>query len=320
MRRENSSFKTSFVSYEGSKLYNNDYYGCAELDKLACYVVADGIGIGDVESESAKVAVQAAISAFHERPSMKKRALKRYIRAAHKALLENRGRKSLRASITVVVTNYQKLRYAWAGNARFYLYRAGRLITQSQDHSLSVQMVKRGQLEVDKVAKHEERANLARYAGQPGKLTPQASKKIKLNNGDIFTVLTRGVWECCDTGDILAALDGAENDPQLAVEGLERLILDPSPEEIDNYTAAVVFVDKTYIDPNKGKKLKKFLLIAIPVLIILIAIIIVLVILHNRNQAKRREMGSAYQNAIVFVESDNFIRAVDELDISVRLP
>ena len=29
MRRENATFKTAFVSYEGSKLHNNDYYGSA---------------------------------------------------------------------------------------------------------------------------------------------------------------------------------------------------------------------------------------------------------------------------------------------------
>ena len=43
MRRDNSSFKTAFLSEAGSRLKNNDYFGFVELDGYACYVVADGI-------------------------------------------------------------------------------------------------------------------------------------------------------------------------------------------------------------------------------------------------------------------------------------
>lgn len=67
MRKYNSSFKTAFISEEGSKLKNNDYFGFVELDKYACYVIADGIT--DMrDSQSAKKAIEAVISAFHNEP------------------------------------------------------------------------------------------------------------------------------------------------------------------------------------------------------------------------------------------------------------
>jgi len=319
MRRENSTFNAAFVSYEGSKLYNNDYYGCAELDKFACYVVADGVHSGDVESESAKIAVQAAIAAFHERPSIKKGALKRYVLAAHKALKINKRRRRLQASITVVVTDYQKIRYAWAGNSRFYLYRSGRLLNQSHDHSLSVQMSRRGQLTVDKIAQHEQRNNLARYAGQHRSLNPQVSKKIKLSNGDIFTLLTRGVWERCDSSDMLSVFESAENDPKRVIEDLERLMLDPYPDALDDYSAAVILVDKIYVDPNKGKRLKKILLIVIPILVILIVVIIILLVIRHNNETRRRAMNTAFENAVVYIDNYNHVRAIDELSTSIGL-
>jgi len=317
MRRENSDFNAAFVSYEGSKLYNNDYYGCAALNEFACYVVADGVSIGDVESESAKIAVQAAIAEFCERPSMKKGALRRYVLAAHKVLKEASGSRRLQASITVVVTDYQKIRYAWAGNSHFYLYRSGRLLNQSHDHSLSVQMVRRGHLSADKIAEHEERNNLARYVGPRESLRPQVSKKIKLSNGDVFTLLTSGVWERCDVGDILAVLESAENDPQLVIEDLERLMLDPYPNVIDDYTAAVVLVDKIYIDTNKGKRLKKTLLIGIPLLVILMVVAIILLVIRHNNETQRRNMNTAFDNAVVYIENDNHVRALEELTTSI---
>jgi len=319
MRRENATFKTAFVSYEGSKLHNNDYYGSVELDRFACYAVADGLEPGDVESESARLAVQAAIAAFYERPSLSAGVLRKCVKAAHEALRTNAAHISLRASITVVVTDYQAVRFAWAGNTRFYLYRAGRILHESKDHSLSRQMADRGDLQLDRIARHEERDNLSLYAGQPEGMTPQISGKISLQNGDVFALLTRGLWECGDSGDLRAALDSAENDPNLALDGFERLVLDSGMKELDNYTAAVVFVDKVFIDPNKGKKLKKILMITIPVFVLLLALAVVLVVCHNSNEAKRQDMHAAFLSAVEYIGDDNYVRAGSELDDSLRL-
>lgn len=300
-------------------LFNNDYYGSTELGKYACYVVADGIESGDIESPGARIAVQAAISEFQAKPSIRRGALRRYVAAAHRALRENSAHLSLKASITVVVTNYQSVRYAWAGNTRFCLYRSGRLLDYSRDHSLSEQLVRKDELQRDKIAEHEERTNLARYAGQQGVLFPKISRKINLKDGDIFSLLTRGVWEQCDVWDIKASLDSAEKSPQLALEGLERLILDAHPERVDNYTAAIIFVDKVYIDPNKGKKLKRILAIVIPILAVILIVAVVLIIRHNINEDKRRNMQTAYLSAIEYMGDENFPKAADDLKTSLDL-
>ena len=43
MRKLNSKVRTSFISEEGTYLQNKDYFAFVELDKYACYVIADGI-------------------------------------------------------------------------------------------------------------------------------------------------------------------------------------------------------------------------------------------------------------------------------------
>ncbi|MDR2420673.1 MAG: hypothetical protein LBD49_01025 [Oscillospiraceae bacterium] len=319
MRRENSKFNTAFVSYEGGKLFNNDYCGFAELDGYACYVIADGLESGDMESHSAELAVQSAISSFHEHASIKPRALRRYLRAAHRALHNSGGHMSLRASVTVFVTDYKTARYAWAGNSRFYLYRAGRIFSESRDHSLSRKLADEGKLPLDKITLHEERGNLSRYAGQPGSLNPQISKKIKLKDGDAAVLLTRGLWEHCDAGDIRASLDAAENDPQKVVNGLETLLLDREPADSDNYTAAAVFIDKIFTDPNKGKTLKRVLAIGIPIFVLAAALSVVLFLRHRKNETMRRNMRTAFLSAIEYIEDGNYIRAGEEITSAVSL-
>ena len=119
MRKQNSVFKTAFTSEADKNLKNTDSFGYVELDKYACYVIADGID-DQVDGMSAKLAVDTIISA-----SMRKGALRRYLRSANKALLTADSKMRLKASVTVVVTNYVKMRYGQAGNTRFRLYRDG---------------------------------------------------------------------------------------------------------------------------------------------------------------------------------------------------
>ena len=134
MRKQNSEFLTAFISEASRKIKNTDFFGFVELDKFACYVIADGID-DDVDAISAKLAVDTVVSSFMESPSMSKRAVRRYLRAANRALLTARSKMKLKASVTVLVTNYVKLRYGQAGNTRFRLYRDGFLRMQSRDSS-----------------------------------------------------------------------------------------------------------------------------------------------------------------------------------------
>ena len=41
MRKQNSVFKTAFTSEADKNLKNTDSFGYVELDKYACYVIAD---------------------------------------------------------------------------------------------------------------------------------------------------------------------------------------------------------------------------------------------------------------------------------------
>ena len=87
MRKYNSSIKTAFISEAGSKLEHNEYFGFVELDKYACYVIADGIT--DMrEAAGAKTAISAVIDAFQKEPGISKRKIKGYLKAANKELID----------------------------------------------------------------------------------------------------------------------------------------------------------------------------------------------------------------------------------------
>lgn len=317
MRKYNSSFKTAFISEEGGKLKNNDYFGFVELDKYACYVIADGIT--DMrDSQSAKEAIVAVISAFQNAPGISRRKIKGYLRFANKELLRGKSYDKLKASLTVVVTNYEKFRYGYAGNTRLRLYRDGRRTLSTFDMSLGQDMVKAEQLTEDKLARHEERNNLYSYLGK-AHFQPFVSKKIKLANGDIITLYTKGIWENVDEGELDDVFAETGNEPIEECNKVEDLLLSRQPKDLDNYTFAAIYVDKIFVDPNRKKRIK--MIITITLIILVLALIIgVVIYLWRRDRAQKREdMAQYFTNTETYIEDKNFIRAKEECEKALEL-
>lgn len=317
MRKYNSSIKTAFISEAGSKLENNDYFGFVELDSYACYVIADGI-TEMRNSESARVAIEAVINAFQSEPGISRGKIRSYLRSANNELLKGESYEKLKASVTVVVTDYQKCRYGYAGNTRFRLYRNGRNLISSFDMSLSQDLVKEEKLTGDKLSEHEERNNLYSYFGRK-RFNPFISKKIQLKDGDIITLYTRGIWENVDEGELLDVFSEAGNEPARECDQVEDLLLSRQPENLDNYTFAAIYIDKIFTDPNRKKRIRKIIIVSV-VIAVLILIICLVIFLWRRDRAQKREnMEQYFSNVETYIEDNNFIRAGQECGKALEL-
>ena len=307
MRKQNSEFLTAFTSEASNDIKNTDYFGYVELDQFACYVIADGID-DQLEAVSARLAVSAAVSAFSEDPSMQKKTLRRCLKAANQALITAKSKLKLKASLTIVITDYVRIRYGQAGNIRLRLYRDGFVKEQSLDQSLAVDLAKADKISQDKVAQHEERNNLYTYLGQERNFSPYISKKIKLTNTDVIALYTRDVWEHIDEGELKDVFADATDKPEETVANIEDLLLSRQPEDLRKYTLAVVFVNKIYQDPNKRRKMKK-IIIAIVVVLVVIALVIVLVLFfQKRRQGKIANMQKKYMDTIEYIQMNNYVR------------
>ncbi len=311
MRKQNSTFQSAFISEAGSELQNNDYFAFVELEEYACYVVADGLN--DLpDTESAKLAIETVLLSFQEHPSMRKGALLSYIKTANQALCKADRKERLKASVMVVVTNYETFRYVYAGNTRLRLYRNGNKKEQSRDTSLSSDLGKEKNLSEDMLAKHEERNNLYAYAGQGDRFKPVISKKIKLENGDILALYTRGIWENLDSGELDDVFSEAKDDPKESLNDVEELLLSKQPKTLENYTFATIFVDKVFTDPEQKKKRKKIAMLCIVAVIVILVVSIVIWFLHRRYIRLAEDMDRRYADTIEYIQDGNFIRAGEE--------
>jgi Serine/threonine protein phosphatase len=318
MRRINSEFRTKHISEEGQKLTNRDYFGFVEMDDFACYVMADSLD-EDVEVSSAKYVVESLIRSFVEHPTLRKRVLDSYIHHAHKELTKERKGMRLKASVALVVTDYKNLRYCYVGNSRFYLIRNGRFLEQTKDQSLTQNLIAGEKLALDQAAVHEERNNLYSYLGERGNPRVMISSKIKLENGDILTQSTRGMWENCSDAELLQAVEDAK-EPQDILNRVEDLILEKQDgTEIDNYSLAVTLVSKVYQSPKKKFTIKQILMIAIPILIAICVMFTMFYIRQRSINTKKNSLIQYMESGETYLRYDNYKKASDEYAAAKKL-
>lgn len=318
MRRINSEFRTNFISEEGLELTNRDYFGYAEMEEHACYVLADSLDEEPL-SNSAQAVVESLIRSFSEAPTMSRRKLKKYMLTAHRELRRKQGGIHLKASVVMMVTDYQKIRCCHAGNSRFYLLRNGRIFLRTEDQSLTGNLIREKKLSVDRAAAHEERNNL--YSCLGGRGTPEisVSKKHLLADGDTLYLMSRGVWEACGDQELLDISKDAK-EPTEILEQVEDLILGKQETyQIDNYTLAVTFIDKVYRSPKKKVSVKTVLMIAVPLLLAAGGISLGLWLRHRNIRSREESLAQCMESGEAYIKYDNYVRAAEEYTEAKKL-
>lgn len=318
MRKQNSKFNTNFISEEGSSLKNSDFFAYAELDNFACYVLADGIE--DVaDSESAKEAVESIIAKFQEKPSISKGKIHGYLKHANEVLLKAEKYMKLKASIVVAVTDYENVRFGYAGNVRAKLYRNNKMFYKTIDTSLSSEMVSKEMISEDALSRHEQRSNLYTFLGQKG-FSPVISGKIKLVDTDVLILYTKGVWENVSEGEIDNIFAESGKDPKDALLKVEAVLLDKNLGYIDNYTIAGIYIDKVFIesDTKKKKRRKLILIVSIASVVVILGAIIALYFYKKYTRELKEDMNTHYEKMLKFIEMENYTKADTECEESIK--
>ena len=106
MRRLNSKLVMNFISEKGNDQIEKTYVAYTPLENFMCIAIAESYD-NETAENSAKLAVEAALTAFERRPSLKR--VSEYIRYANRQLLLHSTRYPLKASITVLVTDYTRI-------------------------------------------------------------------------------------------------------------------------------------------------------------------------------------------------------------------
>ncbi len=197
----------------GARRTNQDRIGQWSTPGALLMVVADGMG-GHLHGEiAAQIAVDLCGRAFQQeaRPKLAhpERFLPRVMAAAHVAILREAEARQLsdvpRTVIVACLVQDGYIHWSHIGDCRLYLFRKGRIMARTRDHSVVQQLVDEGRIREEAVASHPERNRLLQCLG--GFQAPRLEgASERLAKDDIVLLCSDGLWGPINQRQMLNAL------------------------------------------------------------------------------------------------------------------
>ena len=189
------------ISALGMRESNQDAIGDARKGDMACFVVADGAGGHAAGEVASRIAVESVIGKFVAEPVFGAAALQSCVDHANAGVARDKQqfpeRQDMSTTLAVLLLDEQAARAVWAhlGDTRIYLFRDGRLLCVSKDHSLTQQLIEAGYASTGQLRTHPQRNILYAALGAGGDTPPVVSDEVDVRPGDAFLVCTDGLWE-----------------------------------------------------------------------------------------------------------------------------
>lgn len=303
MRKEEAKFETRFFSETGTQSKNNDYFGYIQLDNYAIWVAADGYDEEAGADVAAKLAVSSAIEYFMLRPRFNPEVIKEIMEYANLKVKEKQEETEkyslMHTSLLVVISNYNSFLYGNVGNTRLYHLRGGYVVSQSRDDTIAQLLVDENALDMNDMKYHRQRNDLLQAIGDFGKIKPNIIKNpVTLQENDMLCLTTIGFWENIGEREMEVEISRYPNKDSL-LRSLEHKVMATTRESVENYTFALVNVEKVASPEPVEKDKKKFW---IKVGLISLAVLVIILSLTFWNISKRNNI---IKRAAVYEEQAN---------------
>ena len=231
-------FRSSSLSHAGCiRKLNRD--AILERSKVGLWALADGMGADQSSGIGAATVVRALAqldtfeSAFNARRAVRAALTKVNLQLLTRALeerLENVG-----ASVVALLARDESYACLWTGTSRGYVYRSGKLVRLSRDHTRAQELVDAGQLTHDQAAQQADLHRPTRAIGANVRLDIEATNG-DLRTGDRFLLCSDGLSVVADA-DIASALALASSQ-QVANRLIEAALEAGAPDNV-----SVIVVD-----------------------------------------------------------------------------
>jgi serine/threonine protein phosphatase PrpC len=230
----------------GARRTNQDRIGYWRTPEALLAVVADGMG-GHLHGEvAANLAADLFGMAFQReaRPRLANPAefLAQAVVLAHTQILAEADKRGLAESPrTVIVACVVQDGHAYwmhVGDCRLYLFRKGRVMARTRDHTRVQQLVDEGRIREEAIVSHPERNRLLQCLGGIQPPRPDVASKTALEKDDIVLLCSDGFWGPLTQRQMLNALLAREL--KEAVPELVALAEARAGQECDNVSVLAI--------------------------------------------------------------------------------
>lgn len=237
-------FETATLSSRGGRENNQDSCGHVLNGASGCWVLCDGLGGHRAGEVASKMAVDAALESFHTNGAVTPEALQAHVERAQRAVVEKQEADpeltGMRTTLVLLAAGDSGARWIHAGDSRLYWFSGGKIREQTRDHSVPQRLADAGEIAIDQIRFHEDRARLLRSLGakqDPGAVAgamPGAPAP-----GDAFLLASDGFWEWVLETEMESTL-AASKHPKPWLQQMEATLKQRATGEFDNYSAIAV--------------------------------------------------------------------------------
>ncbi len=190
----------------GNRMVNEDRIGIAEVDGSVLLVMADGMG----GYRGGQLASSALVNSMLRQFQQHRQAitdppafLKVLISDAHLAVIRKGAEQypPVEPRTTCVVCLIQHGHACWAhvGDSRLYLFRNGRVLSRTRDHSKIENLLVAGKISERELKNHPQRNLVTRCVGDRRRPpVPAFGEHTALEKKDIFLLCSDGLWDAID--------------------------------------------------------------------------------------------------------------------------
>lgn len=242
MSTETDAAPDDLLSLLGDRENNQDRAIALHAEKRSLLVLGDGMGGHADGALAAQCLIDAARERFSDADALNAlQLMQKTVIAAHAAIASLRAdlpdAQQPRTTAVLCVIQGTNAIFGHAGDSRAYLYRQGKLLRRTRDHSTVEMMVRQGSLSEAAARSHPLRNQVSRCLGGAGhppalEFTPCPA----VQPGDCILLCSDGFWEPLRDSE-LASASGDTTLIELAEQAVDR-----HPGRADNCTVLRHFV------------------------------------------------------------------------------
>lgn len=236
-------FEVGKESRLGNRRINQDRCGIVQSVDYALVFLGDGMGGHPRGEMAAQILMDMAEQHFYREPkpvAAPREFIKRMFVDAHREIqsfgFAQTPAIDPRTTGVVALVQTGMVHWAHVGDSRFYLFRKGKLLTRTTDHSYVEQLRREGMISADERDTHPQRHYVTRcLGGSPSPPNITFGESARLLDGDVLLLCSDGFWANIEEEEMASALQ-SEEPLDKTIKALARAAEVAAHPESDNVT------------------------------------------------------------------------------------
>ncbi|MEG1547326.1 MAG: protein phosphatase 2C domain-containing protein [Clostridia bacterium] len=228
----------------GGKRYNEDNVGVTITSTGFLAALADGFGGHGCGAAASRIAIDSLSAGFSACPSAQTGCVEALMLRVHHAVLARQTpQRRMKSTLVSLLCCTNGIAVAHAGDSRLYLFRNGRLVFQTIDHTVAQMAVFAGEIRSNDIRAYKDRNKVLRAVGMEGKFMAEVDHPVdKVREGDAFLLCSDGLWGLVNEDEMIVDLCKAE-DPEAWLDSMLLRIGNRMDATGDNFSAVAVFAN-----------------------------------------------------------------------------